>query len=103
MSQKETPMKTAQKKPEQVKPNEAQRKASQQKQRKRKLTEWLISLGVTLVILGVVVGAQYWFSSFTQIGLNMMIVWIGNAIGGLLMLLIVHHFVKAPKNDDFRP
>jgi len=63
------------------------------------LKEWLISLLVTVIALACVVGAQYWFTGMTGITLDPKIVWIGNAIGGVLMLLIVHHFVKAPKDQ----
>ncbi|MBQ3265640.1 MAG: hypothetical protein IJH07_07670 [Ruminococcus sp.] len=71
------------------------------KNTKRKLREWLISLGVTVVLLGLVVAGLYWYMSMTRMTLDMKAVWIGNAVGGLFMLLIVHHFVKAPeKNKD---
>ena len=70
-------------------------------QRKRTLREWLISLLITLVILGVAVGAQYWFMGTTQMALDMKTVWLGNAIGGAVMLLIVHHFVKTPKEREY--
>lgn len=67
--------------------------------RKRVLKEWLISLLVTVIALGCVVGAQYWFTGTTGITLDPKMVWLGNAIGGVIMLLIVHHFVKAPKDQ----
>lgn len=69
---------------------------------KRKLLEWLISLGITAVMLVLVVAGLYWYMSVTHMELDMKTVWIGNAIGGLLMLLIVHHFVKAPKQKGYR-
>ncbi|WP_407385598.1 hypothetical protein [Ruminococcus sp.] len=69
------------------------------KETKRKLTEWLISLGITLLMLGLVVAGLYWYMSVTHMELDMKTVWIGNAIGGFFMLLIVHHFVKAPKKE----
>lgn len=62
--------------------------------------EWLISLIVTLVMLGLVMGAQYWYTSVTGIELDAKFVWIGNLVGGVMMLLIVHHFVKKPKDTD---
>lgn len=65
-----------------------------------KLKEWLISLLITLIILGIIVAVQYWFASASHFGMNVQIIWTGNAIGGFIMLLIVHHFVKKPKDDD---
>lgn len=72
------------------------------KETKRKLIEWLISFAVTLVLLGLVVAGLYWYMSMTRMELDMKAVWIGNAVGGVIMLLIVHHFVKAPKKDEYR-
>lgn len=66
---------------------------------KRRLKEWLISLAVTLVLLGLVLGAQYWYTTTTRIELDMTAVWIGHAVGGVLMLFLVHHFVKKPRDD----
>ena len=68
--------------------------------KKSKLKEWLISLIITLVMLGAVLGAQYWYTKTTGIELDTLFVWIGNAVGGLLMLFLVHHFVKKPKDQD---
>lgn len=65
------------------------------------LKEWLISLLITLVILGIVVAVQYWFAKTSGLGMNSTITWIGNAVGGFVMLFIVHHFVKKPKDDDY--
>lgn len=65
--------------------------------------EWLISLLITLVILGIVVALQYWFAKTSGLGMNTTITWIGNAVGGFIMLFIVHHFVKKPKDDGYRP
>ena len=62
--------------------------------------EWLISLIITLVMLGLVMGAQYWYTSMTGIGFDIKWVWIGNLVGGFIMLFIVHHFVKTPDKDD---
>ena len=62
--------------------------------------EWLISLIVTLVMLGLVMGAQYWYTSVTGIELDTKFVWIGNLVGGVMMLFIVHHLVKKPKDTD---
>ena len=62
--------------------------------------EWLISLVITLVMLGAVMGAEYWYTSTTGIALEQGAVWIGNLIGGVLMLFIVHHFVKTPDETD---
>ena len=67
---------------------------------KRKLIEWLISLAVTLGMLGLVVAGLYWYMNVTHMEMEMKTVWIGNAVGGVIMLLIVHHFVKKPKNKD---
>lgn len=63
--------------------------------------EWLISLLITLVILGIVVALQYWFAKTSGLGMNQQISWIGNAVGGIIMLFIVHHFVKKPKDDGY--
>lgn len=71
------------------------------KETKRKLTEWLLSFGITLVMLGLVLGAQAWYTSVTHIGLDTKSVWAGNAIGGVIMLFIVHHFVKKPENEQY--
>ena len=70
------------------------------KETKRKLIEWLISLAVTIVLLGLVIAGLYWYMSMTHMTFDMTAVWIGNAVGGFFMLLIVHHFVKAPKKDN---
>lgn len=70
---------------------------------KRKLTEWLISLCITAVMLGLVIAGLYWYMGVTRIELDMKTVWIGNAVGGFFMLLIVHHFVRAPKKSDQQP
>ena len=72
------------------------------KETKRKLIEWLISFAVTLVLLGLVVAGLYWYMSMTRMELDMKAVWIGNAVGGIIMLLIVHHFVKKPKGDPYQ-
>ena len=72
------------------------------KETKRKLIEWLISFAVTLVLLGLVVAGLYWYMSMTRMQLDMKAVWIGNAVGGIIMLLIVHHFVKKPKEDPYQ-
>lgn len=72
------------------------------KETKRKLIEWLISFAVTLVLLGLVVAGLYWYMSMTRMELDMKAVWIGNAVGGFVMLLIVHHFVKKPKEDPYQ-
>lgn len=69
------------------------------KETKRRLIEWLISLFITLVMLGLVMAGQYWYTSVTHIELESKAVWIGNAVGGFITLLIVHHFVKKPKDD----
>ena len=62
--------------------------------------EWLISLLITLVMLAAVMGAEYWYTSTTGMQLEQKAVWIGNLVGGILMLFIVHHFVKAPDDAD---
>ncbi len=72
------------------------------KETKRKLIEWLISFAVTLVLLGLVVAGLYWYMSMTRMELDMKAVWIGNAVGGIIMLLIVHHFVKKPKEYPYQ-
>ena len=72
------------------------------KETKRKLIEWLISFAVTLVLLGLVVAGLYWYMSMTRMELDMKAVWIGTAVGGIIMLLIVHHFVKKPKEDPYQ-
>lgn len=72
------------------------------KETKRKLFEWLISFAVTLVLLGLVVAGLYWYMSMTRMELDMKAVWIGNAVGGFIMLLIVHHFVKKPKENPYQ-
>ena len=74
-----------------------------QKPRRNKVKEWLISLLITLVVLGIVVALQYWFAKTSGLGMNSTITWIGNAIGGVIMLFIVHHFVKKSDDDGYRP
>ena len=74
-----------------------------QKPRHNKAREWLISLLITLVVLGIVVALQYWFAKTSGLGMNSTITWVGNAIGGVIMLFIVHHFVKKPDDDGYRP
>ena len=63
--------------------------------RRNKAKEWLI--------LGIVVALQYWFAKTSGLGMNSTITWVGNAIGGVIMLFIVHHFVKKPDDDGYRP
>ena len=74
-----------------------------QKPLRNKAKEWLISLLITLVVLGIVVALQYWFAKTSGLGMNSTITWVGNAIGGVIMLFIVHHFVKKPDDDGYRP
>lgn len=71
--------------------------------RRNKAKEWLISLLITLMVLGIVVALQYWFAKTSGLGMNSTITWVGNAIGGVIMLFIVHHFVKKPDDDGYRP
>lgn len=70
---------------------------------KRKLREWLISLAITLALLAVVVGIQFWLTDTLHRSFDAEALWrgnlIGDAIGGIILLLIVHHFVKQPKAD----
>ena len=73
------------------------------KHRRNKAKEWLISLLITLAVLGIVVALQYWFAKTSGLGMNSTITWVGNAIGGVIMLFIVHHFVKKPDDDGYRP
>lgn len=73
------------------------------KPRRNQAKEWLISLLITLVVLGIVVALQYWFAKTSGLGMNSTITWVGNAIGGVIMLFIVHHFVKKPDDDGYRP
>ena len=67
---------------------------------KESLKEWLISLAITLVLLGAVMGGLYWFTATTGIQLVTSDIWICNAVGGILMLLLVHHFVKKPRDEE---
>ena len=67
---------------------------------KESLKEWLISLAITLVLLGAVMGGLYWFTATTGIQLVTSYIWICNAVGGILMLLLVHHFVKKPRDEE---
>ena len=60
----------------------------------------LISLLITFVMLGIVVGAQYWFSGTTRMELDTKWAWIGNLVGGVVMFFIVHRFVRGPKDDN---
>lgn len=57
----------------------------------------LISLGVTLGMLALVMGMAYWYQSATGMQLDPKGMWTGNAIGGVIMFLIVYHFVRKPK------
>ena len=70
------------------------------KKKKFNWKEWLISLIVTLVMLGLVMGAELWYTNTTGMQLDQKWVWIGNLIGGIIMLVLVHHFVKAPRDED---
>ena len=67
---------------------------------KESLKEWLRSLTITLVLLGAVMGGLYWFTATTGIQLVTSYIWICNAVGGILMLLLVHHFVKKPRDEE---
>lgn len=73
--------------------------------RKRKLREWLISLAITLLLLAAVVGFQFWLTDAVHKSLEAAAFWrgniIGDVIGGLILLLITHHFVKKPKDDEY--
>lgn len=75
----------------------------EKKKKSGKLREWLISLAVTLVLLGCVVGFQFWLTDAVQKSLDPAAFWrgniIGDAVGGFILLLIVHHFVKRPADD----
>lgn len=75
----------------------------QPKKKDNRWKEWLISLLITLVVLGIVVALQYWFAGTSGLGMNGTITWIGNIVGGIIMLFVVHHFVKKPKDDEYHP
>ena len=94
----------AQNKPQNSKQTPAAKSGGNAKGKKKTFDwkAWLISLGITVLMLGIVVAAQYWFVSTTNIQLEQKSVWIGNAIGGIIMLFIVHHFVKKPKDDPYQ-
>ncbi len=64
--------------------------------------EWLISLLITMVILGIIIAAQSWYTHITHLGMKPSIIWPMHIIGGIIMLFIVHHFVKPPKDDNNR-
>ncbi len=72
--------------------------------RKRKLREWLISLMITLVLLAAVVGFQFWLTDAVHTALEADAFWkgniIGDVVGGLFLLLITHHFVRKPKDEN---
>ena len=75
--------------------------------RKRKLREWLISLLITLVLFAIVLGFQFWLTGTVRKGFTPdepADFWrgnlIGDLIGGVILLLIVHHFVKKPKEEN---
>ncbi len=79
-----------------------------QKKAKKKI-QWkaiLISFGITCVMLGVVIGAFLWYSSYLSRNGN--VVWeggmteliIGNGIAFLVMFGILYHFIKKPKEDQ---
>lgn len=66
---------------------------------------WLISLAITLALVGVILGIQYWLTVQFEKTVDIVAFWkgnlIGDAIGGFIMLFIVHHFVKKPKKDPY--
>ena len=64
---------------------------------------WLISLAITLALVGIILGIQYWLTVQFEKTVDIAAFWkgnlVGDAIGGFIMLFIVHHFVKKPKKD----
>ena len=67
------------------------------KKKNRNLRALLISLGITLVLLAVVMGMAWWYQNATGMELDAKGIWIANGIGGLLVFLILYHFIKKPK------
>ena len=58
-----------------------------------------------LLLLAAVVGFQFWLTDAVHKSLEAAAFWrgniIGDVIGGLILLLITHHFVKKPKDDEY--
>lgn len=70
-----------------------------EKKEKRK-SNWkapVLALVITLVMLAAVMGMAWWYQSSTGMELDPKGMWIANAIGGVIMFLLVYHFVKKPK------
>ena len=59
------------------------------KKKKFNWKEWLISLIVTLAMLGLVMGAELWYTNTTGMQLDQKWVWIGNLIGTAGVALIL--------------
>ena len=81
-----------------------EKKKKKDANKKFRWQEWLLALAVTLVLLAAVVGYQFWLTDTVHKTLEPAAFWrgniIGDAVGGLFVLLLVHHFIKKPKEDD---
>lgn len=64
----------------------------------------LIALAVTLVLLGAVVGFQFWLTDAVHKSLEAGAFWrgniIGDLVGGLCVFCLVYRFVRGPKEKD---
>ena len=74
------------------------------KKKKSRWQEWLVSLLITLALMGAVVGFQLWQMDNVRVLANTELLWrlniIGDVVGGLVVLLLLHHFLKKPQDDS---
>ena len=72
-------------------------------QKKSHKKELLISLAISLVLLGMVIAAAFIYQSYRNVQFEPVAMIIGNAVGFLIIFAIVYHFVKKPDYDNNKP
>ena len=60
----------------------------------------LVALIISLVLLGVVVGASFLYQSYRHVQFDLLWMIIGDAIGFLIIYAIVYHFIKKPDDNQ---
>ncbi|MBQ3417560.1 MAG: hypothetical protein IJH32_06980 [Ruminococcus sp.] len=69
-------------------------------QKKSHKKEILISLIVSLCLLGIVIGVSFLYQSWRHVQFDLLWMFIGDAVGFLIIWAIVYHFIKKPDDDQ---
>ena len=88
-----------QKKQSNPQPKSSAKKPSQK--RRFPLREVLISLGVSLGLLGAVVGASIWYQAARNVVFEPITMIICDAVGFVFLFAIVYHFVRKPAETEY--